>query len=266
MRTGKGAARLEVSLVEDPQYGGGLSSRVFSSVTFCTIFKNIASNLTGPSSLDEELKDEINLTIRLYSEAAGRWLKHTRVPKMKDNAPNNVPPGIVVDTQICHPKNNDFYMCAQAGMIGTTRPIHYQVLHVEIWFSGDDLQELVHSLSYAYQRSTTAISIVGPIYYAHLAAAQMGQFIILNCLRLLPVMAELQFWVLFMFLAPKHDENSLATSPPIQSDEDIVDIKPLQVSREVYMASIVPINSGPRDWYYKACKKCSKKVDIRKGQ
>ncbi|MED6156213.1 hypothetical protein PIB30_012490 [Stylosanthes scabra] len=37
-------------------------------------------------------------------------------------------------------------------------------------------------------------------------------------------------------------------------------------AKKVYMASIVPINSGPRDWYYKTCKKCSKKVDIGEGQ
>ncbi|XP_047059188.1 protein argonaute 4A-like [Lolium rigidum] len=59
---------------------------------------------------------------------------------------------------------------------GTTRPTHYQVLHDEIGFSPDELQELVHSLSYVYQRSTTAISVVAPIYYAHLAAAQVAKF------------------------------------------------------------------------------------------
>ncbi|CAI9781689.1 unnamed protein product [Fraxinus pennsylvanica] len=93
------------------------------------------------------------------------------------NSPDNVPPGTVIDSGICHAKNNDFYMCAHAGMIGTTRPTHYHVLHDEIGFSADDLQELVHSLSYVYQRSTTAISIVAPICYAHLAASQMSQFI-----------------------------------------------------------------------------------------
>ncbi|KAK4397822.1 protein argonaute 16 [Sesamum angolense] len=41
----------------------------------------------------------------------------------------------------------------------------------------DDLQNLIHSLSYVYQRSTTAISIVAPVCYAHLAAQQMGQFL-----------------------------------------------------------------------------------------
>ncbi|MED6122839.1 hypothetical protein PIB30_043684 [Stylosanthes scabra] len=42
--------------------------------------------------------------------------------------------------------------------------------------------------------------------------------------------------------APKHDENSLATSPPIQSDEDISDVKPLQVSSS---RDVVPF-SGPK--------------------
>jgi len=92
-------------------------------------------------------------------------------------APENVPPGTVVDNKVCHPRNYDFYMCSHAGMIGTTRPTHYHILHDEIGFNPDDLQELVHSLSYVYQRSTTAISVVAPICYAHLAAAQVGQFI-----------------------------------------------------------------------------------------
>ncbi|KAJ0045763.1 hypothetical protein Pint_05698 [Pistacia integerrima] len=92
------------------------------------------------------------------------------------NSPQNVPPGTVVDNSICHPRNYDFYLCAHAGMIGTTRPVHYHVLHDELGFSADELQELVHSLSYVYQRSTTAVSLVAPVCYAHLAAAQMGQF------------------------------------------------------------------------------------------
>ncbi|KAL2230587.1 UNVERIFIED_CONTAM: Protein argonaute 4A [Sesamum indicum] len=93
------------------------------------------------------------------------------------NSDDNVPPGTVIDNGICHPRSNDFYMCAHAGMIGTTRPTHYHVLYDELDFSPDNLQELVHSLSYVYQRSTTAISVVAPICYAHLAAAQMAQFI-----------------------------------------------------------------------------------------
>jgi len=36
-----------------------------------------------------------------------------------------------------------FFFCQ-----GTTRPTHYHILHDEIGFNPDDLQELVHSLSY----------------------------------------------------------------------------------------------------------------------
>ena len=89
--------------------------------------------------------------------------------------------GTIVDNTICHPRNNDFYLCAHAGMIvsslmvlsftvfflllslewdvvmnqnlvltlqGTSRPTHYHVLLDELGFSADDLQQLVHSLCY----------------------------------------------------------------------------------------------------------------------
>ncbi|KAL6626385.1 hypothetical protein ACP70R_030111 [Stipagrostis hirtigluma subsp. patula] len=88
---------------------------------------------------------------------------HTRFflhngPREDDVA--KVSPGTVVDTGIYHPRNYDFYMCAHAGMIGTTRPTHYHVLHDDIGFSPNDLQELVRSLSYVYQRSTSVISLL----------------------------------------------------------------------------------------------------------
>ncbi|GAB4859272.1 Protein argonaute-4 [Ancistrocladus abbreviatus] len=99
---------------------------------------------------------------------------HTKF--FQNGSPDNVPPGTVIDNTVCHPRNYDFFLCAHAGMIGTTRPTHYHVLLDEVGFAPDDLQELVHSLSYVYQRSTTAISVVAPVCYAHLAATQIGQW------------------------------------------------------------------------------------------
>ncbi|KAI3755624.1 hypothetical protein L1987_55428 [Smallanthus sonchifolius] len=93
------------------------------------------------------------------------------------NGPENVPSGTVVDKNVVHPRNYDFYMCTQPGMIGTSRPAHYHVLLDEIGFSPDALQNLILSLSYVSQRSSAATSIVAPVSYAHLAAQQMGQFI-----------------------------------------------------------------------------------------
>ncbi|KNA23819.1 hypothetical protein SOVF_021710, partial [Spinacia oleracea] len=71
---------------------------------------------------------------------------HTKF--FQEKAPDNVLAGTVVDNNICYPKNNDFYICSHAGMIGTTRPTHYHVLLDEIGFSAHDLQDLVNSLSY----------------------------------------------------------------------------------------------------------------------
>ncbi|CAI0452229.1 unnamed protein product [Linum tenue] len=99
---------------------------------------------------------------------------HTKF--FQPNGPDNVPPGTIIDNKVGHPKNYDFYLCAHAGMIGTTRPTHYHVLLDQVGFQADDLQELVHSLSYVYQRSSTAISVVAPVCYAHLAATQMSTF------------------------------------------------------------------------------------------
>ncbi|KAL6626390.1 hypothetical protein ACP70R_030116 [Stipagrostis hirtigluma subsp. patula] len=72
----------------------------------------------------------------------------------RDGDVANVSPGTVVDTGICHSRNYDFYMCAHAGMIGL------QGQHITM-----------------YQRSTSAISVVAPVYYAHLAAAQVRQLV-----------------------------------------------------------------------------------------
>ncbi|XP_047057385.1 protein argonaute 4A-like [Lolium rigidum] len=142
----------------------------------------------GESQFDDVLNTELADIIEACKFLDDKWLPkftvivaqknhHTRFFPHNDNGRNpNVQPGTVVDDGICHPSNYDFYMCAHYGMIGTTRPTHYQVLHDEIGFSPDELQELVHSLSYVYQRSTTAISVVAPIYYAHLAAAQVAKF------------------------------------------------------------------------------------------
>ncbi|KAH7672237.1 eukaryotic translation initiation factor 2C protein [Dioscorea alata] len=138
------------------------------------------------SQFDQVLNFELNQIIKAYAGLGGDELPkvtyivaqkthHTKL--FQDGRHENVPAGTVVDTKVVHPRHYDFYMTAHAGMIGTSRPTHYHVLLDEIGFAVDDLQKLVHSLSYVYQRSTSAVSLVAPIYYAHLAAYQMSQFV-----------------------------------------------------------------------------------------
>ncbi|KAL3683483.1 hypothetical protein R1sor_001505 [Riccia sorocarpa] len=89
----------------------------------------------------------------------------------------NVRPGTIVDTEVCHPRDNDFFLMSHAGLIGTTRPTHYHVLYDEIGFSVDEMQHLTHSLCYSFARCTTAVSCVAPAYYAHLAAQHCRNFL-----------------------------------------------------------------------------------------
>ncbi|XP_054787898.1 protein argonaute 1-like isoform X2 [Prosopis cineraria] len=82
----------------------------------------------------------------------------------------NILPGTVVDSEICHPTEFDFYLCSHAGIQGTSRPAHYHVLWDENNFTADALQTLTNNLCYTYARCTRSVSIVPPAYYAHLAA------------------------------------------------------------------------------------------------
>ncbi|KAK3251290.1 argonaute 5 [Cymbomonas tetramitiformis] len=82
----------------------------------------------------------------------------------------NVLAGTVVDTDICHPFEFDFYMCSHSGIQGTSKPAHYHVLFDQNGFTPDVLQLLTYRFCYSYCRATRSISIPPPAYYAHLAA------------------------------------------------------------------------------------------------
>ncbi|MCL7040174.1 hypothetical protein MKW94_016647 [Papaver nudicaule] len=112
------------------------------------------------TQFNEVLNTELGQSKRLGNLASKVYFDYHHTKFFQKESPNNVPPGTVVDRQICHPLNNDFYICSHAGMIGKTRPTQYHVLSGDIGFSADEMQELVHSLSYRYRRSTTAISVV----------------------------------------------------------------------------------------------------------
>ncbi|XP_020575957.1 protein argonaute MEL1-like isoform X2 [Phalaenopsis equestris] len=98
---------------------------------------------------------------------------HTRLFPENENMADrsgNILPGTVVDRNICHPTEFDFYLCSHAGIQGTSRPAHYRVLCDENGLSADQLQTLTNNLCYIYARCTRSVSVVAPVYYAHLAA------------------------------------------------------------------------------------------------
>ncbi|KAI1308639.1 Protein argonaute-2 [Halotydeus destructor] len=97
---------------------------------------------------------------------------HTRFVPVEDKKgkSKNIPPGTVIDTDVVHPTDFDFYLCSHFGVQGTSRPTHYHVLWDENKFSADELQRLTYYLCHVYAKCTRSISVPAPVQYAHLAA------------------------------------------------------------------------------------------------
>ncbi|KAJ9083376.1 hypothetical protein DSO57_1035333 [Entomophthora muscae] len=98
---------------------------------------------------------------------------HTRFFPMKQtdqDRSGNCKAGTIVESGICHPHYFDFFLQAHSGLQGTSRPIHYHVLIDENKHAPDALQSLCYNMCYLFTRATRAVSLIPPIYYAHLAA------------------------------------------------------------------------------------------------
>jgi eukaryotic translation initiation factor 2C len=78
----------------------------------------------------------------------------------------NCPAGTVVDTEITHPTDFDFILQSHSGILGTSRPCHYYVLHDEFGFKADAIQALSYALCHLFARATRAVSIPAPVYWA----------------------------------------------------------------------------------------------------
>jgi len=92
--------------------------------------------------------------------------------KQDEDRSGNCPSGTVVDVDITHPTEFDFYLQSHAGLLGTSRPAHYSVLYDENRFTPDSLQQLSFALCHVYARSTRAVSIPAPVYYADIVCAR----------------------------------------------------------------------------------------------
>ncbi|CAL8096803.1 unnamed protein product [Orchesella dallaii] len=82
----------------------------------------------------------------------------------------NAPAGTVIDQEIVHSSETDFYLLSHKGMMGTSRPSRYHVLWDDSDFSQDVLQSLAYTLCYMYVRCTKSVKMPACTYYAHLAA------------------------------------------------------------------------------------------------
>ncbi|KAH9569552.1 hypothetical protein CY35_03G139300 [Sphagnum magellanicum] len=107
--------------------------------------------------------------------------QHTRffpVPNSHCMRNGNVLPGTIIDKDVCHPSNYDFFLCSHAGLFGTTRPTHYHVLYNENdKFTPDHLQQLTNHLCYVFAPCTAAVAVAAPAAYAHRVALRFRKLL-----------------------------------------------------------------------------------------
>ncbi|KAI1415502.1 Piwi-domain-containing protein [Hypoxylon sp. FL1857] len=100
---------------------------------------------------------------------------HTRFYAWEGKSYGNPEPGTVVDRGITDAVNWDFFLQPHTPLRGTARPAHYFVVHDEIFRNKYDkdaankLETFTHDLCFMFGRSTGAVSICTPAYYADLA-------------------------------------------------------------------------------------------------
>jgi len=70
------------------------------------------------------------------------------------NYSGSSPSGTVIDTDIVHPTEFDFYLQSPGGLLGASRSCHYSVLLEENQFTVDAIQQLSFLLCHVSARST----------------------------------------------------------------------------------------------------------------
>jgi eukaryotic translation initiation factor 2C len=100
---------------------------------------------------------------------------HVRLFPSRDNEGDrsgNCVAGTVVDSDVVNPVEFDFYLLSHGGILGTSRPAHYNVLLDENKFTADGLQSLSYALCHVYARATRSVSIPAPVYYADIVCSR----------------------------------------------------------------------------------------------
>ncbi|KAF9950945.1 eukaryotic translation initiation factor 2C, 2 [Mortierella alpina] len=145
-------------------YRDGVSEGQFAEV----LRSEVASVRAACRSLDANYKPAITFVV-VQKRHHARFF-----PTRREEADRigNCQAGTVVDSDIVHPFEFDFYLQSHAGLQGTSRPTHYHVLYDENKFTSDLLQDFTYKLCHLYARCTRTVSMVPPAYYAHLVAAR----------------------------------------------------------------------------------------------
>ncbi|POG78591.1 Piwi domain-containing protein [Rhizophagus irregularis DAOM 181602=DAOM 197198] len=148
-------------------YRDGVSEYQFKQV--------LEEEIRAIKSACHSLEQEYSPTITFVIVQKRHHARFFPIDRIDSDRTGNCLPGTLIETEVVHPVEFDFYLQSQAGLQGTCRPTHYHVLYDENNFTSDSLQTLSYNLCYTYARCTRAVSIVPSVYYAHLACKR-GRF------------------------------------------------------------------------------------------
>ncbi|CAG9797657.1 unnamed protein product, partial [Chironomus riparius] len=84
----------------------------------------------------------------------------------------NILAGTVVDKDIVHPFQYQFFMASHTSILGVTKPSKYCILANESKIIADDIQAITFDLCHLFSRCNRSVSYPAPTYYAHLVAAR----------------------------------------------------------------------------------------------
>ena len=137
-----------------------------------------------------EACDELNFspTITLIVVGKDHKVVFFPVSNADGDKNNNCVPGTVIDSDVVSPVEFDYYLYGHAGLLGTSKPAHFNVLHDENDFTcvvslvsdsiglvlmircvmalyrADGIQALSFALCHVYARCTRSVSIPAPVY------------------------------------------------------------------------------------------------------
>lgn len=98
---------------------------------------------------------------------------HTRFfPKVANprDRNNNVEAGTIVDSQITHPNETQFFLVSHASIQGVAKPTKYCLLRDDVGMTINELETFTYNLCHLFTRCNRTVSYPAPTYYAHLAA------------------------------------------------------------------------------------------------
>uniref|UniRef100_A0A0K0D0S4 Piwi domain-containing protein n=1 Tax=Angiostrongylus cantonensis TaxID=6313 RepID=A0A0K0D0S4_ANGCA len=79
----------------------------------------------------------------------------------------NIPPGVVVDSNVTHPAFKEFYLNSHFTFQGSAVTPRYTVLVDDLNLSMDELEGMTHVLTYAHQIVNLSTSLPAPLYVAN---------------------------------------------------------------------------------------------------